>query len=204
MAMLALRENFALSGVAWQALWIAVTATAILTIGRPALDLRVRRWGPALGIGIAVFLLWIAPDLLFPGYRSHWLFTNSVMGSPSGSLPVADRGDTLVLALRTFRAAVIVPIVEELFWRGWLMRWLIKPDFTGVPMGTYSTQAFWIVAVLFASEHGSYWDVGLAAGIVYNWWMLRSKSLADLILAHAVTNACLSAYVLAAGKWEYW
>ena len=84
------------------------------------------------------------------------------------------------------------------------MRWLISPDFTKVPLGAYSAGAFWMVAVLFASEHGSYWDVGLATGILYNWWMIRTRSLGDLILTHAVTNACLSLYVVAAGKWEYW
>jgi hypothetical protein len=46
--------------------------------------------------------------------------------------------------------------------------------------------------------------VGLAAGILYNWWMVRTKSLGDLILAHGVTNAVLSAYVVLAGRWEYW
>ena len=59
-------------------------------------------------------------------------------------------------------------------------------------------------AALFAVEHGPYWDVGLATGILYNWWMVRTKSLGDLILAHGITNACLSLYVVAAGKWEYW
>ena len=59
-------------------------------------------------------------------------------------------------------------------------------------------------ALLFASEHGAMWDVGLAAGLLYNFWMRRTRSLGDLILAHAVTNACLSAYVLSRGRWEYW
>ena len=73
-----------------------------------------------------------------------------------------------------------------------------------MPLGTYSASAFWIVAVLFASEHGPYWEVGLAAGILYNWWLIRTKNLADCILAHAVTNAILSAYVLLADQWQYW
>ena len=76
--------------------------------------------------------------------------------------------------------------------------------FLKVPLGTYAASAFWIVAVLFASEHGPYWDVGLVAGLLYNWWMIRTKSLGDCILAHGVTNALLSGYVLATGKWEYW
>ncbi len=100
---------------------------------------------------------------------------------------------------------LIVPIVEELFWRAWMMRWIIaRQDFLKVPLGAYAPQAFWITAALFASEHGSYWEVGLLTGIIYNWWMIRTRSLGDLILTHAVTNACLSAYVIFAGKWEYW
>lgn len=64
--------------------------------------------------------------------------------------------------------------------------------------------AFWVVAVLFGVEHGPLWDVGIVTGVLYNWWMVRTRSLGDLILVHAITNACLSAYVLASGKWEYW
>ena len=71
-------------------------------------------------------------------------------------------------------------------------------------VGEWDWKAFLIVAALFAAEHGPYWDVGLACGILYNWWMVRTKSLGDLILAHGITNACLSLYVVAAGKWEYW
>ena len=76
--------------------------------------------------------------------------------------------------------------------------------FERVPLGTYQAAAFWVVALLFASEHGPYWDVGLAAGIVFNLWMIRTNSLGDVILAHAIATGCLSAYVICAGKWEYW
>ena len=84
------------------------------------------------------------------------------------------------------------------------MRWIINTDFRQVPMGTYSAQSFWLTAVLFASEHGPYWEVGLIAGVLYNWWMVRTKSLGDCILAHAITNGLLCGYVLMTGKWEYW
>jgi CAAX prenyl protease-like protein len=84
------------------------------------------------------------------------------------------------------------------------MRRLISPRFEKVLLGTYRGEAFWLTAVLFASEHGAYWDVGLAAGVIYNWWMIRTRSLADCILAHAATNAALAAYVLLAHQWQYW
>jgi hypothetical protein len=97
-----------------------------------------------------------------------------------------------------------VPIVEELFWRGWLMRWLIRSDFESVPLGSYTPMSFWVSAVLFAAEHGAYWDVGLLAGIAYNLWIMKTRRLGDCILAHAVTNASLSAYVIWTGQWRYW
>jgi membrane protease YdiL (CAAX protease family) len=71
-------------------------------------------------------------------------------------------------------------------------------------LGSWHARAFWITAVLFALEHGVYWDVGLLAGIVYNAWMVRTKNLGDLILAHTVTNACLCAWIVATGRFEYW
>ena len=101
------------------------------------------------------------------------------------------KGNPAFLVLRCLSSFVLVPILEELFWRGWMMRWLIDTNFLKVPLGKYVPSAFWIVAVLFASEHGPYWEVGLAAGIVYNWWIVRTRNLADCILAHAVTNAVL-------------
>ena len=194
----------ALPALLEQALWLGGMAIVIALVSRPALDFRVRHWSGTVALGIGVFVLWIAPDLLFPGYRSHWLFSNGITGSVTKGLSDSDAVNLGVLTLRALRAVIIVPIIEELFWRAWLLRWLILPDFSAVPLGTYAPQAFWIVAILFAAEHGPFWDVGLACGILYNWWMVRTKSLGDLILAHSITNACLSAYVVAAGKWEYW
>ena len=201
--MLALRPYLHLGRYEYP-LWTLLLGAVLLLFSRTAIDLRVSHVAGSIAAGVAVFALWIAPEALWPGYRSHWLFDNVLTGEAVSSLPEALRSDTLVLVSRFARAALIVPIVEELFWRAWLMRWLIKPEFEQVPLGAFTAQSFWICAVLFASEHGAYWEVGLLAGIVYNLWMIRTRSLGDCILAHAVTNTCLSAYVLLTGKWEYW
>lgn len=203
MAMLAVRSSLTLGRFEYP-LWTIILSAILIFYSRPVIDLRVSRLAATVLVGIAVFVLWIGPDLLWPGYRSHWLFENFLTGKAASSIHESLRSDPVVLAFRFVRAAIIVPVVEELFWRAWLMRWLIKPQFLQVPLGSYTAQSFWICAVLFASEHGSYWAVGLLAGVVYNWWMIRTRSLGDCILAHAVTNGCLSAYVLATGKWEYW
>jgi hypothetical protein len=204
LGLLAIQEYVPLPQRTEFGLRLVVLAAVLWFCSRRVISFRVRSLLPTLGIGAAVFLIWIAPDSLFPGYRSHWLFHNSITGTARGSLPVDGHTDVWLLAFRTLRAVIVVPIIEELFWRAWLMRWLIHRDFWKVPLGAFQSSAFWLTAVLFASEHGPYWEVGLIAGLVYNGWMVRTRSLGDLILAHAVTNGLLSAYVIAANRWEYW
>jgi uncharacterized protein len=182
----------------------AVLAAGIWYFSRGILDLKPRYALASIAIGVAVFVMWVAPDVLWPGYRSHWLFSNSLLGKPSSSLPAGFQLSPMVLIFRTVRAVLLVPILEELFWRGWLMRWLTNPDFEKVPIGTFHLSSFLISSALFASEHGPYWEVGLLCAFIYNWWIIRTKSLADCILVHAVTNGVLSAYVIWGKHWEYW
>jgi uncharacterized protein len=167
-------------------------------------QLRVERPIASVLLGVAVWALWIAPDLLVSGWREHWLFQNALTGSLTTTMTPDALADPVVVLLRVARAAVLVPVLEELFWRGWLPRWLVNPDWQRVRLGHYTTLAFVGTALLFAAEHGPYWDVGLLCGVIYNGWMWRTKSLGDLVLTHAVTNACLSAYVLVSGRYEYW
>jgi uncharacterized protein len=202
--LIAIQSYIPISQTAEYGLRVAIMAAVLLALSTDVIDLRVSRPLATAGIGIGVFLIWIAPDALIPGYRTHWLFQNSLTGAAKGTVTAAAQNDFWPLLFRSARAVIIVPIIEELFWRAWLMRWLIHRDFWNVRLGAYAPQAFWITALLFASEHGPYWEVGLAAGIIYNWWMVRSKSLGDLILAHAITNALLCGYVIAFHKWEYW
>jgi CAAX prenyl protease-like protein len=183
---------------------IVILGAVLWYCSRDVISLRVSHRAGSLLLGIAVFAAWVGPDLLFPGYREHWLFQNAITGTLRSSLTESGREDAFVLALRSVRAIVLVPVIEELFWRAWLMRWLINADFRKVALGTFSVMSFALTAFLFSSEHGPYWDVGLLAGVAYNWWMVHTRSLGDCILAHAVTNGCLSLFVLVTGKWEYW
>jgi uncharacterized protein len=181
----------------------AVVAAAILFFSRSVLPNRAPHWAASIAIGVAVFAIWVAPDALFPGWRENLLFQNALTGDIKTS--IAPRELTpLMLALRTMRAALLVPVIEELFWRGWLPRWIQGSPFSRIPLGQYTQGAFWITAALFAAEHGPFWEVGLVTGIIYNWWMRRTRSLGDLMLAHAITNLALSLYVISTGRWMFW
>jgi CAAX prenyl protease-like protein len=181
----------------------AILIAAILGFSRRVLPTRAPHWPASIALGIAVCALWVAPDALIPGWRDHWIFQNSVTGKVTTSIPTNEL-TPLMLVLRTMRAALLIPVIEELFWRGWLPRWLQDTRFERIPLGRYTRFAFWATAALFAAEHGPFWEVGLACGIVYNWWMSRTKSLGDLMIAHGVTNLALSLYVIATGRWGFW
>jgi len=188
---------------AW--LRFVLSMAAILAVSAEPLRKAPTKPFASILVGIAVFVIWVAPDVLAPWWHHTLLFDNALVGHPAGNTPPASKGDPVFLFFRIAISVLAVPILEELFWRGWLMRWVIdSEDFTRVPLGAYAPAAFWTVAVLFASEHGSFWDVGLLAGIVFNWWMLRTRNLWDCIIAHAVTNGILAAWVIVAGQWQYW
>ena len=201
--MMALETSFALPPVYFYPVRFAVVLAILVTISRPYINLRPAMPLLSMLIGVVVFVIWIAPDQLF-GYRHHWLFENFITGKAASSLPTDLKDNIPFQVLRCVSSFALIPVLEELFWRGWMMRWLIDHNFLKVPLGKYTPTAFWVVALLFASEHGPYWEVGLAAGIIYNWWLVRTRNLADCILAHGVTNALLCAWVLATGQWQYW
>src|SRR5437667_4831894 len=195
-------DRFLPFGAEWNyAIRFAVIFGLLIWLSRRVIPWRISSFAGSAVLGAVVFAIWVGPDLLWPGYRQSWLFNNSIVGAPQSSLPAGVKTSATFILFRLLSSVVNVPILEELFWRGWLMRWLISNDFQKIPLGAYQAKSFWLVAVLFASEHGSYWDVGLITGVLYNWWMIRTKNLADCILAHAVTNACVAVSVVTREQW---
>jgi len=106
---------------------------------------------------------------------------------------------------RVTGACLVVPVMEELLWRSFLMRWLINKDFLGVSLGTYTHISFWITVFCFVSVHRPWeWGVTLVAGILYGAYLVRTKNLVGCVIAHAVTNLGLAVYVVYSGSWFYW
>ena len=121
--------------------------------------------------------------------------------SPFALYPAAEAW--AVFGCRLAGIALVVPIMEELFWRGFLMRWLIQDDFTAVPLGTYQPFSFWVATILFASVHGAEWVQGIVVGVLYGVLFVRTRSLGNIMLAHGVTNCLLALYCLGTGDWHY-
>ena len=150
----------------------------------------------SVGVGFLGVALWIGLDRYLVHYAQPLVGRN-----PFQLYPTAEAWT--LFGIRLAGIAVCVPIAEELFWRGFLMRWLIKDDFTSVPLGTYQPLSFWITTAFFAAEHGAEWPLGLIVGVLYGLWFLRTKTLGDIMLAHGVTNALLALYCLATNDWHF-
>ncbi|MBS4068185.1 MAG: CAAX prenyl protease-related protein [Sulfurimonas sp.] len=149
----------------------------------------------SLAVGIIVFILWIQMD--WP-----WA-TIGTSGGYNPTLMSENFTYYLLIVFRIVGAALIVPIMEELFWRSWLLRYLISKDFQCVEIGRFSLSSFLIGAIMFGLEH-NLWLAGIMAGVCYNILLYRTRSIAQCILAHAVTNFMLGLYVLQTGRWEFW
>ncbi|MGD0060442.1 MAG: CAAX prenyl protease-related protein [Verrucomicrobiia bacterium] len=160
--------------------------------GPPALQ----SWVWAALIGLVAIVIWIGIDSFYPKMGKA-----VAPFDPTTIQSVAQRN--FFLAFRVFGAVIVVPVMEELFWRAFLIRWLVNEDFKSVAVGTFTWMSFAVTVALFGGEHYQ-WLAGLICGAMYNWLYYRRKDVFACVVAHAVSNAALAAWVLARGDWKFW
>jgi len=193
-------EHLALS--AQQLLWLypvrAIVVAGLLWHLRPLWpelkwrDLSVwRHTLLALVVGVAVWGLWLTLDM---GAQASGGYDPTLLAPP---------GSYILVIMRLAGAVLVVPLMEELFWRSFLLRYLINPDFQQVPVGAFSWMSCLWVTVLFGLEHHQI-IAGMVAGLAYNLLIYRTQSVAQCVLSHAVTNLLLGLYVLQSGAWYFW
>jgi len=171
-------------------------------------------------VGVLGVVLWIGLDpwSIQLNSLSDWIYNRAVHVIGLDSWQVHDDGPLIgrnpfqlypaseawiLFGFRVLGISLVVPVMEELFWRGFLMRWLIKEEFTTVPLGTYQPFSFWLTTAFFAGVHGAEWPLAVIVGILYGGWFVRTKSLGNIMLAHGVTNLLLALYCLMANDWHF-
>ncbi len=107
------------------------------------------------------------------------------------------------IVVRMIGIAVVVPIAEELFWRGFLLRWLIDPEWEKVPLGTYTASSCALVTLFFTLAHPE-WIAAATYGLLINGLLYWKRDLWQCIVAHAVSNFLLALYVLQYEQWFLW
>jgi CAAX prenyl protease-like protein len=149
----------------------------------------------AVGAGVVVFALWIHLD-------AAWM----TIGSPTASfLPLDAQGGMIwpLIALRWIGAALVVPVMEELFWRSFLMRWVQSPQFEALVPQRVGLKAILLSTFVFTLAH-TLWLAAVIAGLAYAWLYVRTGKLWVPVIAHAVTNGALGVWVVATGNWAFW
>ena len=156
-------------------------------------DAREAAW--ALLVGLVVFVLWIRLD-------APWMTLGEVT-AVFRPLTAAGAVDWPLVAVRWIGATCMVPVMEELFWRSFLMRWVQRPDFLGVDPRRAGLRALVVSTFLFVLVH-PLWLAAAIAGLAYALLYMRTGKLWTSIIAHAVTNGALGIWVVQGGHWQFW
>lgn len=149
----------------------------------------------ALGVGLVVWLLWINLD-------APWM----QLGEATARfvpLDAAGRPDWALIAVRWSGAALVVPVMEELFWRSFLMRWVESTDFESIDPRRVGLRGIAISTLCFMLAHPQ-WLAAIVAGLAYAWLYRRNGRLWSAVIAHGVTNGALGVWVVATRQWQFW
>lgn len=170
----------------------------------------------AVGVGIGIAILWEVLSRQVPGLgrlyeHARHLLTGSVLPpikptEPWNPLVVFRDAPALAyafIAVRVLGRSLLVPLIEEVFYRSFVYRYLVHPKFESVSLTTRNTTAWLTTSALFAVVHPDQWLAGMLCGLAYQWLVLRSGRLGDAILAHGITNGLLSAWVIYQGTWDF-
>ena len=149
----------------------------------------------AVAVGVAVFWLWIVLD-------APWM----KLAEPTAFFtPLDPQGQPIwpLIAVRWIGAALLVPVMEELFWRSFLMRWVESATFEAVDPRRVGVRAIVLSTFVFTLAH-TLWLAAVIAGLAYAWLYRRTGKLWVAVIAHAVTNGVLGVWVVRTGNWAYW
>lgn len=163
-----------------------------------------RGWGWGVIVGVVALGVWISPQELFHAERRLGGFDLWHFGGGAAFQWNA--------AFRILRLVVVVPLLEELFWRGFLMRHLARDPFDEVPVGHRAVGPFIWVALFFGFAHWGpgAWPPGpdflpaVITGLLYNGLACATRSLGACVIAHATTNALLGVYIFRTQQWGFW
>ena len=149
----------------------------------------------AVVVGAVVFGLWISLD-------APWMRLGE---ASAGFIPTDAQGRLMwpLIAVRWVGASLLVPVMEELFWRSYLMRWVQNPQFESVLPQRVGIKAVVLSTFVFMLAH-TLWLAAIIAGLAYAWLYVRTGKLWVPIIAHAVTNGVLGVWVVMTGKWAFW
>jgi hypothetical protein len=108
------------------------------------------------------------------------------------------------MVARIAGSSLVVPPLEEVFYRSFLYRMFVKADFRVMPLSQFHGLSFVVTSAIFGFMHPDRWLAGILCGLAYQWLVIRKGRLGDAMTAHAVTNLLLGLWVVSKGAWNFW
>ncbi len=183
--------------------WIYVLKTVVavwlLWIARPYVkEMRWKLSWEAVAVGIAVFVVWVGLDGYYPMIADRAESFNPTFTCGAGSALAL-----IFTVVRIVGSSLVVPPLEEIFYRSFIYRYLIKSDFLSIPLGRLDWRAFLITGAIFGIGHYE-WLPGILCAFAYQGLVCRKNRLGDAITAHAITNFLLGLWVITRGAYQFW
>ena len=177
------------------------------------------RWAisvEAVVVGLVIAALWLGLDGKIPTLGELWdLGRKLATGKAPDPAKAAEAWNPIayfkdqpllayaMLAVRVAGRSLVVPAMEEVFYRSFFYRMVIAPKFAEVPLGTRDAKAWIVTSIVFGACHPEHWVPGILCGAAYQWLVIRRGRLGDAMLAHAITNLAISTYAISMDRWEF-
>jgi CAAX prenyl protease-like protein len=150
----------------------------------------------AVVVGVLVIVVWIALDPYYPK------MTSGKPWNPHAQFGAAGLAWFFVLA-RILGSSLVVPPMEEMFYRSFVYRYVIRPDFHQVSLKQFHLVSFLVTSTIFGLVHHE-WLAGIFCGMAYQWLVIRKGHLGEAMTAHAISNLLLGLWVVYRGAWHFW
>jgi CAAX prenyl protease-like protein len=158
------------------------------------------RWAfswEAVAIGIAIFGIWVGLD----GHYPQWKHPST--GNPNEAFGANSLLPGFFNIVHILGMTLVVPPLEEVFYRSFFYRYIASPNFLAVPLNRFVPLPFVLTVAFFGLAHPE-WLPGLICGAAFQWLVIRKNRIGDAMTAHAITNFLLGIYIVWSGKWYMW
>jgi CAAX prenyl protease-like protein len=197
-----LQDSFSGPGRYW--LYLAKMVLGLWCIWEMRSLVPEMRWAfswEAVAVGLLVFIIWVGLDSYYPKF--DFLVKGGEPWNPFKQFGQGSALGVFFVVVRTVGSAIVVPPLEEAFYRSFLYRYFVRLDFLSMPFNRLHWLSLIVTSFLFGFAHYQ-WLAGFLCGLAFQWLVIRKNRLGDAMTAHAITNFLLGIYVAWQGKWNFW
>jgi uncharacterized protein len=215
------QDRFGESGRYW--IYLAKTlaaAATLLIVFRHIEELEWRFSWEAVVVGVGVFAFWIGLNGHYPplnvlyanyvcplfqkiGLAKDCATSTTPHWNPNEAFGTGSPLAIFFIVVRIAGSSLVVPMLEEIFFRSFVYRFVAGKDWLAVPLGKFQLMPFVVTSLLFGIEHQE-WLSGILCGFAYQGLVIWKNRLGDAITAHAITNFLLGIWVVWRGAWQFW